>query len=110
MFLIYLSPILLLVSSSSCFSWDQDQMSVNEHITKPSEIVIEASPLSKDLEERNGSVSSDNDDFGEGSTSIEALKFADECSRTFVFGNEDHTLGNALRHVIANQVRQENSL
>jgi DNA-directed RNA polymerase subunit L len=28
------------------------------------------------------------------------LPFTDETSRTFVFGDEDHTLGNALRHVL----------
>jgi hypothetical protein len=28
------------------------------------------------------------------------LKYSDEKSRTFVFGDEDHTLGNALRHVL----------
>lgn len=28
------------------------------------------------------------------------LEYSDECSRTFVFGDEDHTLGNSLRHVL----------
>lgn len=28
------------------------------------------------------------------------LEYTDEHSRTFVFGDEDHTLGNSLRHVL----------
>jgi DNA-directed RNA polymerase I and III subunit RPAC2 len=28
------------------------------------------------------------------------LEYTDEQSRTFVFGDEDHTLGNSLRHVL----------
>lgn len=28
------------------------------------------------------------------------LEYVDEGSRTFVFGDEDHTLGNSLRHVL----------
>lgn len=32
--------------------------------------------------------------------STQQLEYSDECSRTFVFGDEDHTLGNSLRHVL----------
>ncbi|GAB5031297.1 dna-directed rna polymerase i and iii subunit rpc19 [Nannochloropsis oceanica] len=31
---------------------------------------------------------------------FESLEYTDEHSRTFVFGDEDHTLGNSLRHVL----------
>ena len=31
----------------------------------------------------------------------------DELSKTFIFGNEDHTLGNSLRHVLAQRKETE---
>jgi DNA-directed RNA polymerase I and III subunit RPAC2 len=36
-------------------------------------------------------------------TLFEVLGGGDEFSKTYVFGNEDHTLGNALRHILANR-------
>ena len=115
-------------------------MSVNEHVTAPSKIVVEASPLTTVTLSNNNANSNETDtdttgnrnkgreihmhsvdavtgidnekgkeesmeEIGPDQVSMYGLKYADECSRTFIFGNEDHTLGNVLRHVIANQVR-----